>query len=390
MLIRHLNGYHPPWAASDALRAVSALESRTSPPGLVAYLPVYRGNPYQSLLYSALPAAGMHAAPIYDAKQAALFADAIQGSAVDLVVHVHWLNSVTKRTRHEETARAAAKTFIQDLSRAKDHNARLLWTVHNVLPHDTRFTDVDVELRTNIADLADRIHVMSPRTRELCAPWFDIPDGKIFVIPHPSYKGAYPNWMSREQARLRLGIPADAVVLLLIGAIKPYKGLTELMDAFDQLTLAEPGRFVLLVAGQPDGEEETQEFCQRAAMHPAVLSLLQKIPVEEMQVYLKAADVGVFPYRRSLNSGALSLALTFDLPVILPMHSGEVATVEPSYAELYDPSRADGLLTAMSNGRRFIAREAREAAAAAARRDAAPKVAHKFAAELRNWLAGSA
>jgi glycosyltransferase involved in cell wall biosynthesis len=121
-------------------------------------------------------------------------------------------------------------------------------------------------------------------------------------------------------------------------------------------------------------------------MHPAVLSSLQKIPVEEMQIYLKAADVGVFPYRRSLNSGALSLALTFGLPIILPAHSGEVTTVEPSYAEVYDASVADGLLTAMSNARRFIAPEAREAAAAAARRHAPPKVAGEFAASLRNWL----
>ena len=68
---------------------------------------------------------------------------------------------------------------------AKDLGARTLWTVHNIPPHDSRFEDVDIELRRAIAGVADRIHLMGPRTRELVAPWFEIPKEKTFVVPHP-------------------------------------------------------------------------------------------------------------------------------------------------------------------------------------------------------------
>jgi len=115
---------------------------------------------------------------------------------------------------------------------------------------------------------------------------------------------------------------------------------------------------------------------------------LRKIPDDEMQVYLRAADVAVFPYRRSLNSGALALTQTFGLPAILPAHSGEAATVEESYAEVYDGEDPGSLLAALSAAERLLAPEARAAAAAAGEQIAAPVVAGRFAAELRAWLDG--
>jgi beta-1,4-mannosyltransferase len=377
LLISHVNGRNPTVAVGDALRMISAVAPRAGAnPGVVAYFPVFRGNPYQSILYSALPTVGLGAAPIYGTDQAVQLADVVHGSDIDVVVHLHWLHLVTSQASDEEAARANAKEFIEDLNKLRDLGTRLLWTVHNVLPHDDRFPDVDVQLCRDVVSIVDRVHVMSPRTCELSAPWFRLPTEKVFVIPHPSYDGAYPNWLTHEQARVELGIPSGVITFALVGAVKPYKGLTELLNAFDQLVLAEPGRFMLLVAGQPDDTDETRSFCERALLHPATLASFRKIPAEDIQLYLKAADVAIFPYRRSLNSGALSLALTFGLPMIVPTHSGEADGVDSSYAEL----------EAMSSARRLVAADARVAARAAAERVAAPKVAQAFADEMCGWL----
>ena len=59
--------------------------------------------------------------------------------------------------------------------------------------------------------------------------------------------GSYPNVVSRAEACRRLGLPEDAFVYLLFGALRPYKGLEELIAAFRQL--ADPDA-VLLAAGQ--------------------------------------------------------------------------------------------------------------------------------------------
>jgi beta-1,4-mannosyltransferase len=388
VLVTRLFGRDPVLATEDALRALAALDwtGEAQRPGVVAYLPVFRGNPYQALLYSALPSVGLRSLPIYDASRAVEFTDAVASSGLDVVIHAHWLNVVTTKARDEQEAREFTKSYLDNLQRAKDQGARLLWTVHNILPHESRYPDLDAELRRGLAAIADRIHVMAPDTRDLVAPWYEIPEEKVWVVPHPAYDSVYPSWLPREQARLELGISPETVVFLLIGALKPYKGYTELLEAFDQLSHRDPGKYALLIAGAPDRDEETRRFQERILAHPTVLAALHKIPIEDMQVYLRAADIAVFPYRRSLNSGALALALTFGLPVVLPSHSGEAANVDPTYAELYDAATPNALLDALTKAQRLMRHEARTAAAAAAEKVSARRVAHMFATRVRLWL----
>src|SRR5690606_36751687 len=126
-----------------------------------------------------------------------------------------------------------------------------------------------------VVEAAERVHVMSPRTRELVAPWFDIPAHKLLTVPHPTYQGVYPSWMSREQARAELGIAPDTTVLLLVGRVQPYKGLTELIDAYDEVAADAPGRYTLLVAGPPNREEETTRFADRLRSHSTALGALR-------------------------------------------------------------------------------------------------------------------
>lgn len=390
MLVKQL-GRLADFAVDDGLRVLSSLDW-TDPdrrPGVVGYLPCYFGNPYQSLLYLDLPAHGFHAAPLHTAGQAAEFVDQIAGSGVDVVIHNHWLNAVTIKAEDEAQARRAAKKHLEDLQRTKDLGARVLWTVHNVLPHGTRYEDVDIELRRAMVDLADRIHIMSPRTGELVAPWFALPPEKTFTVAHPSYEGVYPSWLPRAQARVRLGLPPGATVFLMIGAIKAYKGLTELMSAFDELSRREPGKFALLVAGEPSEDEETQQFVERAMTHPAIFGYFKRVLDDQMQLFLRASDIGVYPYRRSLNSGALALGLTFGLPAVMPMHFGETVAVDPSYVEVYDATEPDGLLRALGASTRLVSDEARAAALAAMEPVSPTKVARAFATELRQWIDSS-
>ena len=389
MLVTRFLGREPTRAYEDALRAMSALDwtGGRGRPGLIAYLPSFHGNPFQELLYSRLDSVGLQAVPVYDSETALRLVDAAVAQDLDVIVHAHWLNVITARAADEATARSNAKEFLDRLYGAKERGARLLWTVHNVLPHENQYPDVDVELRRSVVELVDRVHVMSPKTSILVSQWFELPEAKTFVVPHPSYQGVYPSWMTREQARVRLGIPQGAVVFLLIGAVKPYKGLTELLAAFDELSRQEPGKYILLVAGNPSDDEETELFCEQAITHPAIYATFGKIPYEDMQVYLRAADLGVFPYRRSLNSGALALTTTFGLPAVLPSHSGEAAGVDESYAEIYDAAAADGLLRALyAATQRLLTTEARDAALAASERAATPVVASAFADAVREWI----
>lgn len=386
MLITRQFGADRAIAHDDALRALLERDWTRERGGLLAYFPVNVGNPFQALLYSGLDAANLTPIPTHDPQTTKQVALALEGSGLDLVVHLHWLNVVMAKAKDEAEAREASKRYLGQLDDLRERGARLLWTVHNILPHEARFTDLEVELRKAVVERAERVHVMSERTKELVAPWFDIPDHKLMPVPHPSYLGVYPTWMPRAQARQQLGLSPDTIVFLLVGRVKPYKGLTELLDAFDTLSEREPGRYELLVAGPPGHEDETKAFKDRLLTHPTAHGALRKLSDQEMQVFCKAADVAVFPYRRSLNSGALSLALTFGLPVIVRDDGGEGARIESSYGILYGGEDPDGLVAALADARRLLTPEARASAAEAAERHAPARVSGDFASAVRHWL----
>jgi hypothetical protein len=76
-----------------------------------------------------------------------------------------------------------------------------------------------------------------------------------------------------------------------------------------------------VIAGEPkkgseDYLHEIQELVKRDFTQGQVIQKIQFIPDEEMELYLKAGDVLVLPYKEIFQSGVLFLAYSFGLPVV--------------------------------------------------------------------------
>jgi glycosyltransferase involved in cell wall biosynthesis len=174
---------------------------------------------------------------------------------------------------------------------------------------------LEAQLRQEIADRVDVIHVMCEETVDLCSGYFDLPQSKVRVLPHPSYIDVYPNLVDQATARYELGLGHGDFVYLHLGKIRPYKGIDRLLDAFDRLARHDPKARLLLV-GEPGRFEQLDEIKQRARANPNVISNFNAIPDADLQLYMNAADVVVLPYRTALNSGVLQLAFSFAKPVV--------------------------------------------------------------------------
>jgi beta-1,4-mannosyltransferase len=185
-------------------------------------------------------------------------------------------------------------------------------------------------------------------------------------VPLPSYRGVYQDIVSGSEARHRLGIAADDVVYGLFGAIKPYKGLGVLLDAFEAVADGSDRPRRLLIAGAPDDAEATQAFLSRARDHPAVTLHARRIADAEMQLFLHATDVAVLPYEDVLNSSVLFLVLTFGLPVVAPASGGIAEEIEPSFGRTFAQGDPGSLADALLATDELIAPEARAATASAA------------------------
>jgi beta-1,4-mannosyltransferase len=379
---------------SETFAALSRVPVDGPDPVVWPFTPFYTGNPFQSVLYGGFIEQGLIAAPTFRAEDLRT-TTRNWPTDVPLVVHLHWLNQVLAKAQNSHQADDAVGRHTELLDLLKARGARLVWTVHNALPHDTHLETQEVRLRREVIDRVDLIHVMSPLTPQLVSPWYTLPPELTYQCDHPGYHGVYPDWITRTDARRRLRIPDDAVALLLTGALKPYKGLSEILDAVDVANRHRSGSVVLLVAGKPDDAAETREFIARAAAHPAVRLLPGQIPEADIQVLMRACDVVAMPYRRSLNSGVLALALTYGRPVLLPSNSGSVPLVDDGAALIYDPDSPGGLADAVQRCLALDLEVAGRAAALAGKRIDRATVIHRFAADLRRWadtgsIAGSA
>ncbi|WP_418909117.1 glycosyltransferase [Glutamicibacter endophyticus] len=297
----------------------------------VAYTPVARMNPYQALLYKSFSSEGILTAPIL---QPGKFLE-LQNfplSSRTKTLHLHWNSWMTQGMEDESRARAMGLGMAARLKRLQSKGFNIVWTVHNVYPHDALHIDVELEIQQEIANTADILHVMSPATVDAMAGITEIDSSKILHSPHPGYVGAYPDYVTREDARAAFGIGGDEVVFLVFGALKTYKGLLRTLAAFDELVANNPNqRFRLLVAGKSDGSVEAEEFVSRCLVHPHVLIENSTIPFDKVQYFMRASDVGLVHYARSLNSGAALLFGAFDLPI--------VASSTPTFkAELHSDS----------------------------------------------------
>lgn len=301
--------------ASELLAAVTSVTG-VELPHLLGYTPVARVNPFQSLLYKRFPYNGIAVGPILRPFKLTSLLD-FQKMASGVSLHLHWNAWMTSGFDDPTQARNMAMGVVGRLEKLRSQGANVVWTVHNLYPHDARFMELELEIQQRISDLANVVHVMSRSTPSAMTGIVKLDPEKILYSPHPSYRGAYPDSITREEARNTLGIGPHEIVFLMFGAIKPYKGLSRLLEALDHVVDRNPDQhFRLVIAGAPDSSSGTAEFMKKALAHPNVLIEPNRVPADRAQYFLRAADIGLVNYERILNSGASLLYQTFGLPVV--------------------------------------------------------------------------
>lgn len=307
---------------------------------VLAYGPVAQRNQFQALLYSACDRFNVSLLPIHKLE---LFGDIPWPAQV--VCHFHWIHEQTKQAKTEKEADAAVVYWEKLIRRIKKNGRKIVWTVHNVIPHECMWVEQDKKIHQMMADAADALHVMASDSAWLTKPYYMLDERKMFVVPHPTYEGAQPDEITGEDARRKLRIAKDEFVFLSFGAIMAYKGYVQLMAAYDQLRDKTTKPIRLIIAGLPSDKALGEEITAWGSDKPDVILDLTPVPRGKLQVYFRSADVAVCPYTRTLNSGAAMMAVTFGVLVLGP-NSGSFVDIEASgcgltYSNLGDNTLAE-------------------------------------------------
>jgi beta-1,4-mannosyltransferase len=273
-------------------------------------------------------------------------------------VHLHWLEYLTKAEgpRGLRTLRAQWRLarLLASLAALRRSGKRVVWTVHNIRPHESRHPWLDRLTARVTACLADALIVHSRyaagRVEGLLGA-----SGKLHVIPHGHFRDLYPASRTRLEVRAALGIPEAAFTYLVFGQLRAYKLVPEAVRAFR--SLPDP-HLRLMVAGASWDDRVRERIVKAADSDDRVLLRLEFVPDDEVAELHLAADAAVIAYREVFSSGALLLALGFGLPVVAPAESTAPEVAAGPALETFAPGALRAALDAVRRGDPARRREA--------------------------------
>ncbi|GAA2015592.1 glycosyltransferase [Brevibacterium samyangense] len=325
----------------------------------ILVFPAWRTNPYLTMLYSEARAQGWRASGhIWFGPTLADLAALSSGDAF----HLHWTAPIADVPDEEEFAHRIDRLDAA-LAEAHDRGVRILWTVHNLMTHDSRYVEQEIRLATVLAARADTILVLNSKTADVAAPFYTIPEHKIVHLQHSSYQGVYPAPLGRDAARAATGIPVTADVVGFTGAIRPYKGVDSLLAAAERLAGRNPHTAIALAGGA--NAREIEQLERILPRHVPVYRQYGVLTDAEIAAWTEASDVLVLAYEAILNSGSMMLAATLGVPVVLPgLDHLRADFGDEAWIEFFDPSVDDKAGAIADAIERVLATRAEKSAAA--------------------------
>ena len=290
----------------------------------VVPVPYWKDNPYLDLFYGALEPAGVKVVslPFYSARILLAARDRVDA------VHFHWPEGVWKGGKVDMVLGMAR--FLALLSAARWAGCRVLWTAHNLTPHEGNVAVSRIGLRA-LARASDLIicHDASAhgeiRRRFGSGP-------RVVVMPHGSYAGHFPVPAPRASVLAALGLNPALPVVSCIGALRDYKGIEVACDAAARLG----GAVQLLVAGSSHRTHDLAALTRRMDTVPGARLVARFLSEQEIADVTAASDLVLLPYHKITGSGALLMAWTHGRAV--------VASDLPYFRELVPPSGGAGWL----------------------------------------------
>ncbi|MFE7845380.1 glycosyltransferase [Microbacterium sp. NPDC057407] len=214
------------------------------------------------------------------------------------VFHVHWGDTLLAgRNAATRAGKRAALAVL--LGRLTFTRTPVVRTVHNITsPQGTR---VDVALLRALERRTTLRIRLSPTTP-------DPPGVPSVLILHGHYRDWFATMQKKEAAPSRLAY---------VGLIKPYKGVEQLLAAFEDAA-AQREELRLTIAGRAADPDLRASILAAADRLPSLDTDLRYVSEEEFVEIVSGASAVVLPYRHMHNSGSALAALSLDRPILVP------------------------------------------------------------------------
>jgi hypothetical protein len=278
---------------------------------LVTFFPDWRGgDPYITDLAAALSAEGWRSRIVGRKGLMLALIAAVRGHGT---VHVHWYEALAPGRDWFDGL--VAWLYLPALWLA-GRRGRLVWTIHNVTPHEGYAPLVGMRFLRLLARSSSRILVHFDETREIAEKKFSVP-GKIFVTHAATFGHAHGPPVDRTTARASISplLTDDRKLFVQVGSLRAYKQPAVTVLAFRD---AAPPSALLLVSGLCVDDALKEEVIRAAGNDPRIMLHFERLSNEKLVAALCAADWSICPYLRIDNPGAVNLSVAYECPVIAP------------------------------------------------------------------------
>jgi glycosyltransferase involved in cell wall biosynthesis len=258
-------------------------------------------------------------------------------------VHFHWPGDpliARDRARYQRRV----DRFVRRLDRLRARGVRLAWTAHNLVPHDDPHPEVGRRARLELVARLDHVLVHFAGAAPLVERelgW----RGPVTVIPHGHYADDYAAPGDAGEARRALELPRDGLVLLLLGCLRPYKGIAEAIAAFRRIARDDDR---LILAGRPEGDIGRELALGDG--DPRIVVRAERVPAREVGRYHDAADAFVMAHRATFTSGSAVMALSLGCPIVAA-GGPHLATLGPEPRVFTADALADAIERRRAHGR---------------------------------------
>lgn len=202
--------------------------------------------------------------------------------------------------------------------------AKVLFLIHNVLPHER--LPFDRLITTFTLNRGDFYIAQSCENETALLEL--LPDPVYRKALLPTYSTSGPNDLGLEEARRNLKLPAGKKIMLFFGFVREYKGLIYLIEALPAIREKLPDTMLLVVG---DFHHDKEKYLQRIE-ELGVGSMVEirdgYIPDREVGGYFSAADLVVLPYASATQSGIVQIAFGAGRPVVVTSVGGLPEVVE--------------------------------------------------------------
>ena len=193
--------------------------------------------------------------------------------------------------------------------------AALVMTAHNVRSHEGLAVEAWTVWRSLRA--ADAVVAHTQESAQVAARRLGA-KARIALIHQGDYGFFAPGAeMDRAAARRRIGLPLQGPMLLMFGAIRPYKGILGAIAAFPQIRRRHPDAHLVIAGPLLFGAEAEYRYAiERAGVGDAVTFRPGYVPHADVAAYFRAADVALYNYFEVTDSASLRVACSLGTPVV--------------------------------------------------------------------------